>query len=96
MSRVQEIEEQLRALTGDELRELRAWLDDYEDQIWDKQFEVEVAAGKWDALAEKALQEHSEGGTRPLRDITQLPRFGRLLGHSIRRHREWQEARSAL
>jgi hypothetical protein len=33
VSRVQEIEEQLRALSGAELRDLRAWLDDYENQL---------------------------------------------------------------
>ena len=66
MSRVQEITEQLRTLSAAELRQLRTWLDNYEDQIWDKQFEAEVAAGKWDALAEQALQDHLEGNTKPL------------------------------
>ncbi len=53
MSRVQEIAEQLRALSGAELRELRAWLDEYENQLWDEQFEAELAVGKWDALTER-------------------------------------------
>ena len=66
MSRVQEIAEQLRALSGAELRELRAWLDQYEDQAWDEQFEVEVAAGEWDARAEKALKDHREGKSTQL------------------------------
>ena len=66
MSRVQEITEQLRALSGAELRELRAWLDEYEDRIWDEQFEAEIAAGKWDELAEKALRDHREGKSTPL------------------------------
>jgi hypothetical protein len=66
VSRVEEIEEQLRALSGAELRELRAWLDAYEDRVWDEQFEAEIAAGKWDALAEKALRDHKEGRSTPL------------------------------
>jgi hypothetical protein len=66
VSRVQEIAEQLRTLSAAELRELRAWLDEYEDQIWDGQFAAEVAAGKWDALAEKALRDHREGRSTPL------------------------------
>jgi hypothetical protein len=53
VSRVQEIAEQLRTLSGPELRELRAWLDEYENQVWDVQFGAEVAAGKWDALTER-------------------------------------------
>jgi hypothetical protein len=66
VSRVQEITEQLLSLSGAELRELRAWLDEYEDRIWDEQFEAEIAAGKWDELAEKALRDHREGKSTPL------------------------------
>ena len=66
MSRVQEITEQLRSLSGAELRELRAWLDEYEGQIWDRQFEAEIAAGKWDELADKALRDHRDGKSTPL------------------------------
>ena len=63
MSRVEEIEQQARALFG---TELRAWLDEYEDKLQDEQFEAEVAAGKWDALAEKSLRDHREGKSTPL------------------------------
>ena len=66
VSRVQEITEQLRHLSGSELRELRAWLDEYEDQAWDEKFEAEVAGGKWDSLAEKALRDHRDGRSTPL------------------------------
>lgn len=66
MSRVQEITEQLRTLSGAELRELRTWLDQYDDQAWDQQFEAEVAAGEWDARAEKALADHREGKSTKL------------------------------
>lgn len=66
MSRVQEIAEQLRTLSSAELRELRAWLDQYEDRAWDEQFEAEVAAGEWDARAEKALRDHRGGKSTQL------------------------------
>ena len=66
MSRVQEIAKQMCALSGAELRELRAWLDDYEDRTWNERFEAEVAAGKWDSLAERALRDHREGNSTPL------------------------------
>ena len=61
MSRVDEITAQLGSFSPAELRELQAWLDAHEEQIWDRQFEADVAAGKWDALAEKALRDHHEG-----------------------------------
>ena len=66
MSRVEEIEEQLRKLSGPELRELRAWLDEYENRNWDEQFDAEFAAGKWDELGEQALLDHREGKSTAL------------------------------
>jgi hypothetical protein len=48
------------------LRELRAWLDQFEDQIWDEKFEAGVAAGKWGALADNALRDHREGNSTSL------------------------------
>jgi len=66
LNRVQEIAEKIAALTGAELRELRAWLDEFEDRAWSERFEAEVAAGKWDSLAEKALRDHREGNSTPL------------------------------
>ena len=65
-SRVQEIEEQVRKLSGAELRVFRAWLDEYEEQLWDRKFEAEAAAGTWDDLADKALADHREGKSTPL------------------------------
>ena len=66
MSRVQEIEQQLQTLSAEEWREFRAWLHSYEDEIWDKRFATEVASGKWDALADRALLDHTAGKSTPL------------------------------
>jgi hypothetical protein len=57
----------MRTLSGADLRELRTWLDEYyEDRTWSETFETEVAAGKWDSLAEKALRDHRETHSTPL------------------------------
>ena len=66
MSRVQKIAEQLRSLSLAEIRELRILLDQYEEKIWDEQFASDVNEGKWDALADEALQDHHEGRSTPL------------------------------
>jgi hypothetical protein len=66
LSRVQEIAAQIRTFSGAELRELRAWLEEYENQIWDEEFEADVATGQWDTLAEKALQDHRDGKSIPI------------------------------
>jgi hypothetical protein len=40
---------------------LRTWFAEFDATIWDKQFEADVAAGKLDTLAKKALQHLKEG-----------------------------------
>ena len=53
-------------LSPDELAQLRAWFLEFDWALWDRQFERDVAAGKLDALAEKALRDHASGKTTPL------------------------------
>ena len=66
MSKVESIEEQIKALSADELAQLRAWFLEFDWALWDQQLERDVAAGKLNALAEKALREHAAGKTTPL------------------------------
>lgn len=66
MSRVQEIEEQLRTLSGPELRELRAWLDEFESQLWDEQIASDSNAGNLDLILDRARKDEREGKTTPL------------------------------
>jgi hypothetical protein len=66
MSRVEQIEGQIKDLTSEELQSLRAWFAEYDAQIWDRQFEADVRAGKMDRLAEDALREHEAGRSTKL------------------------------
>jgi hypothetical protein len=59
MSTVQEIERAIERLSDEEIAEIRAWL-------WDRDIEKDAAAGRLDALAEEALQEHRSAKTRKL------------------------------
>jgi len=59
MSTVQDIERAIEKLSDDELAEVRAWL-------WDRDISRDAAAGRYDALADEALQEHLGGKTRKL------------------------------
>ena len=52
MSRVEQIESQIKELTSEELQSLRAWFAEYDCQMWDRQFEADVRAGRLDRLAE--------------------------------------------
>ncbi len=66
MSKVESIEQQIKALSPEELAQLRAWFDEFDWAVWDRQIERDAAAGKLDALAEKALQDYAAGKTTPL------------------------------
>lgn len=67
MSRVDELKEQVLALSIDELAELRAWMLEEQDwDAWDAQLERDVRNGRLDALAEEARRDHAAGKTTPL------------------------------
>lgn len=61
MRKLEEIEEEIRNLSGTELVEFRKWYAEFDAQAWDVQFEADVKAGKLDKLAEAARKAHKEG-----------------------------------
>jgi hypothetical protein len=66
MSRIEDIEQQVEALSPEELVQFRAWFLEFDWAAWDQQLERDVGAGKLDALSERALREHGSGQTTPL------------------------------
>ncbi len=53
---VKEVKIAIAQLSPKELAELMAWLEEYHAQIWDKQIEEDLEAGRLDALlAEKGV-----------------------------------------
>jgi hypothetical protein len=66
MGKVESIEEQIKTLSSEELSQFRAWFLEFDWALWDEQLERDVAGGKLDALAEKALRDHAAGKYTPL------------------------------
>lgn len=66
LSRVEQIEGQIKELTSEELQSLRAWFAEYDAEMWDRRFEADVQSGKLDRLAEDALREHEAGRSTKL------------------------------
>jgi hypothetical protein len=66
MSKIEELEQKVKALSPDELAQFRDWFLEFDWVAWDRQLERDVRAGKLDALAEKALRDHAAGKTKPL------------------------------
>ncbi len=61
MSNLQEIERAISQLSAEELANFRVWFAEFDAEIWDRQFEEDVAAGQLDSLAQRALQHLREG-----------------------------------
>jgi len=66
MGKLEQIEDAIKALSAAELQKLRAWFADFDAVNWDRQLEQDVANGRLEALAQRALAEHTAGKTTPL------------------------------
>jgi hypothetical protein len=58
MTKVQELEQQIAELTPEELTAFRKWFAEFDAELWDRQLEADVRAGKLDDLARRALPRH--------------------------------------
>jgi hypothetical protein len=66
MGKVENLEQQIQALSPEELAQFRAWFLEFDWAAWDRQIEQDVRAGRLDGLAEKALRDHAAGKTTAL------------------------------
>ena len=63
---VENIEKAITQLTQDQLKKFRAWYQKFDSDAWDEQIEKDVAAGKFDALADAAIADHKAGKSKRL------------------------------
>jgi hypothetical protein len=66
MSKIEKIEQEIQALSPEELAQFRAWFLEYDWAIWDRQIERDAEAGRLDNLAARALRDHAAGKTTPI------------------------------
>lgn len=61
MSKVEELEGQVKALSADELKLFRSWFVEFDAELWDRQIEADTRSGKLNSLVERALADHKSG-----------------------------------
>jgi hypothetical protein len=66
MTKLEKIEKEIAALPPSDLHKLADWIAEFRAELWDRQLEDDVAAGKLDKLAAQALADHKAGRTKPL------------------------------
>lgn len=63
MGKVEKVENEVRALTSEELAAFRKWFREFDADAWDHEIEADALASKFDALADRALSDHHAGKT---------------------------------
>jgi hypothetical protein len=58
---VQEIAKAIRGLSPEDLVVFRAWFAEFDAEVWDRQIEADIAAGRLDQFADEALQDLKAG-----------------------------------
>ena len=66
MGKIENLEEQILALSPEEFARFREWFAQFDAEVWDGQLEADVKAGKLDKLAERALRAHAAGQSTEL------------------------------
>lgn len=66
MSTVKEIESAIKQLKPKDVHAVADWLQEYREQLWDKEIEADAKAGKLDKLMEEAKQDYLAGRCKPL------------------------------
>jgi hypothetical protein len=66
MTKLEKIEQDIAALSKDDLTRLSKWLDAFNADLWDMQIEQDAAAGKLNTLISAAKAQAAAGKVRPL------------------------------
>jgi len=61
MTKVDQIECQIKDLNPEELKAFRDWFAQFDADLWDRQIEADAKNGKLLSLAERALHDHKTG-----------------------------------
>lgn len=66
MSKVEQVEGQVRILSSDELKAFRHWFAKFDAEAWDRQIEADPKSGALQSLADRALADHQAGRSTSL------------------------------
>jgi hypothetical protein len=66
MSTVAEIEKAIQKLSPKEIKAVADWLQEFREEMWDRQIEADAKAGRLDKLMEEAKQDYRAGRCKPL------------------------------
>ena len=65
MSTVQEIETAIQKLEPQQIKAVADWLQEYREEMWDRQIEADAKAGRLDKFIAKAKADYRAGKATP-------------------------------
>jgi hypothetical protein len=65
---LEDLKTAIRRLSAEDLAAFRAWFAEHDAEVWDRQFEDDVRAGRLDGLADAALRARKRPPEHRLRD----------------------------
>jgi hypothetical protein len=68
-----EIEAAIKQLPEGDVRQLSAWLQEYLDEMWDRQIAADLVSGKLDKLIAQAETDMAENRVRDLDEVLRNP-----------------------
>jgi hypothetical protein len=63
---VQELENAISKLSYEDFTQLARWIDEYRAELWDRQIEADIRAGRLDEAARRADADFEAGRCTPL------------------------------
>ena len=66
MMLVQQIKKEVTELPKVQLKEFRSWFEEFDASEWDRQFEKDIASGKLDEIANRAMSDFKKGKFKKL------------------------------
>jgi hypothetical protein len=63
---IQELEDAISQLSYDEFTRLARWIDEYRAELWDRQIESDIRAGRLDEAGRRGDQDFDAGRCTPL------------------------------
>ena len=64
--RIVELEKAVTELSREDLALFRAWFEEFDAQVWDKQIKEDARSGRLDKLIAQANEEYNAGLCKPL------------------------------
>ena len=61
---LKKIEEQISSLNPEQLKQFRAWYEEFDAADWDRQIESDAHANRSEELSKEALSEHNDGKSK--------------------------------